>query len=118
MYVFPHSLKTWLMGDALYMDPSGSGYYMGTDVGYLRMIFYFGLPATIYFVIMLWRYYKILADLTTQKALKYVFGILIIATVVINIKVINFFSEYFVLFLVFLVLPKYSSALKDIKKNL
>lgn len=54
MYVFPESLKTWLIGDGYFSNPKNidpyfigketGGYYMGTDVGYLRFIFYFGLP--------------------------------------------------------------------------
>ena len=53
MYVFPQSLKTWLIGDGYFLNPSETdpnfigqrigGYYMGTDVGYLRFVFYFGL---------------------------------------------------------------------------
>ena len=52
MYVFPDNLKTWLIGDGYfgtpdddpnYLGASMSGYYMGTDVGYLRFIFYFGV---------------------------------------------------------------------------
>ena len=52
MYVFPDNLKTWLIGDGYfgtpdddpnYLGASMSGYYMGTDVGYLRFIFYFGI---------------------------------------------------------------------------
>lgn len=51
MYVFPENLKTWFWGDGLFIDttqepwyvgPTYEGYYMGTDVGYLRFIFYFG----------------------------------------------------------------------------
>lgn len=53
MYVFPETLKTWLIGDGYFSNPRDvdpyfigeeiGGYYMGTDVGYLRFIFYFGL---------------------------------------------------------------------------
>lgn len=53
MYVYPNNLKTWIIGDGYmlnpyysdpyYMGPNFDGYYMGTDVGYLRFIFYFGL---------------------------------------------------------------------------
>lgn len=53
MYVFPQNYKTWLIGDGYFSNPISidpyfigkevSGYYMGTDVGYLRFIFYFGL---------------------------------------------------------------------------
>lgn len=52
MYVFPDNPETWLIGDGYFMIPgsdpaymgeSVEGYYMGTDVGYLRLIFFFGL---------------------------------------------------------------------------
>lgn len=53
MYVFPDNLKTWIIGDGYFSSPRDTdpyftgelvgGYYMGTDVGYLRFIFYFGL---------------------------------------------------------------------------
>ena len=66
MYVFPENLKTWVIGDGyienpIHTDPYYTGeviggFYMGTDVGYLRFIFYFGLLglfAFIYFFITL-----------------------------------------------------------------
>lgn len=55
MYVFPDNFHTWLIGDGYFSNPYWSdptytyidqnvrGYYMGTDVGYLRFIFYFGV---------------------------------------------------------------------------
>lgn len=54
MVVFPDNLKTWLIGDGYFLnsryDPNylgnatDQGFYMGTDIGYLRFIFYFGIP--------------------------------------------------------------------------
>lgn len=54
MYVWPDNLKTWLIGDGYFEnqrnDPNyigaatRRGFYMGTDVGYCRYIFYFGIP--------------------------------------------------------------------------
>lgn len=53
MYVFPDNAKTWIIGDGYfegpsktdpyYVGPTMTGFYMWTDVGYLRFIFYFGL---------------------------------------------------------------------------
>ena len=58
MIVWPDNLKTWIIGDGYienpldnrldsfdpyYVGPSFHGYYMGTDIGYCRFIFYFGL---------------------------------------------------------------------------
>ena len=60
MYVFPDNIKTWIIGDGYfdnpyytekyYTGPRWGGYYMATDVGYLRFIFYFGLIGLIAFI--------------------------------------------------------------------
>ena len=44
--VYPKTLHTWLIGDAKFYRVAGdtsSLYYMGIDIGYLRLIFYFGV---------------------------------------------------------------------------
>jgi len=53
MVVWPEELRTWVIGDGYFEnsrnDPNylgnatDQGFYMGTDVGYLRFIFYFGV---------------------------------------------------------------------------
>ena len=55
MVVWPENLKTWIIGDGYFesqrWDPNyigdapvyDAGYYMGTDIGYCRFIFYFGI---------------------------------------------------------------------------
>ncbi len=53
MIIFPDNIKTWIIGDGYFINPYYSdpyyvgyqpgGYYMGTDIGYCRFIFYFGL---------------------------------------------------------------------------
>ena len=60
MYVFPDNLKTWLIGDGYIENPIKTdpyytgevigGFYMGTDVGYLRFIFYFGIFGLLTFI--------------------------------------------------------------------
>lgn len=60
MYVFPDNLKTWFIGDGyienpIHTDPYYTGdiidgFYMGTDVGYLRFIFYFGIFGLLTFI--------------------------------------------------------------------
>lgn len=51
-YIFPDNLKTWLIGDGYFgttnIDPyytgvNWEGFYKGSDVGYSRFLFYFGL---------------------------------------------------------------------------
>ena len=52
MFRLPESFKTWIIGDGYIENPKNDpyfigkiwgGYYMGTDIGYLRFIYYFGL---------------------------------------------------------------------------
>lgn len=55
MIVWPDNTKTWVIGDGYFVsqrfDPNyvgdapdyAAGYYMGTDIGYCRFIFYFGI---------------------------------------------------------------------------
>ena len=60
MYIFPDNFKTWVIGDGFFDNPGFNdpyyvgkiylGYYMNTDVGYLRFIFYFGLLGLITFI--------------------------------------------------------------------
>lgn len=58
MYVYPETVKTWIIGDGYMENPSSdpyytgriySGYYKDTDVGYLRFIFYFGITGLLLF---------------------------------------------------------------------
>lgn len=57
MVVWPDNLKTWIIGDGYFSQPQNDyyyvgpiyDYYMGTDVGYCRFIFYFGLLGLIAF---------------------------------------------------------------------
>lgn len=60
MIVFPDNLKTWLIGDGYAANPSYdpyytgvayNGFYKGTDIGYLRFIFYFGVIGTFLLVL-------------------------------------------------------------------
>lgn len=60
MVVWPEELKTWIIGDGYFLnsryDPNylgestDQGYYMGTDIGYLRFIFYFGILGLVWII--------------------------------------------------------------------
>lgn len=52
MWVWPDNAVTWIMGDGYFNSPESNpyyigpifeDYYMGTDIGYCRFVFYFGL---------------------------------------------------------------------------
>lgn len=53
MYIFPDNLQSWVIGDGHWMNYSTNPitYYQSTDVGFSRLIFYFGIIGTfIYFM--------------------------------------------------------------------
>lgn len=56
MYVYPTSLKTYLIGDGLFNLKDH--YYMETDVGYLRLLFYGGIPVALCFFYLSLHDYK------------------------------------------------------------
>jgi hypothetical protein len=84
MIVFPDNAKTWIIGDGYFTNPyytdptyvgyQPGGYYMGTDIGYLRFIFYFGLIGLIAFSI----FFVTSAKVCVAKLPEYKFLILFI----------------------------------------
>lgn len=46
MYYMPE-IKTLLIGDGYYTDPLSNGYYGHTDVGFMRLVLYSGVPGVI-----------------------------------------------------------------------
>ena len=40
---YPNDIKTFIIGDGYWVDPKGNGYYKHIDIGYFRLIYYFGL---------------------------------------------------------------------------
>lgn len=62
-FIFPRNLSTWLIGDGYFVgvysnpycvtDDVRSEYYKGTDVGYSRFLFYFGLPGLAVFILFI-----------------------------------------------------------------
>src|SRR5690606_28622599 len=49
MYIWPEELSTWIYGDGLILNGDGS-YYMHTDIGYVRLLYYFGLIGIFSFI--------------------------------------------------------------------
>lgn len=61
--IWPDNMKTWIIGDGLFVDPDNSSlFYMGTDVGYARFIFFCGITGLSVFAIFFVYIYKILKD--------------------------------------------------------
>lgn len=80
LYKFPTTFETWLMGDAIY--EVGKGYYMNTDIGYCRLLFYFGIPG---FIAFMWFEYYILKKIFPPR----IYGNIIWSILLCFVFVIN-----------------------------
>lgn len=112
MVVFPDNWVTWLIGDGYaanpldkanpdpyYTGPIYHGYYMGTDIGYLRYIFYFGLMGTMIFILFMWK--SAWSCIKKFKDYKIMFLMILLVNYVGWLKVSTDIFLVFALFLVF-----------------
>jgi hypothetical protein len=85
LYVFPNNIQTYLIGDGYFADPIKiSSYYMGTDVGYLRLIYYFGvIGLSCYLAMQIYLIVKAYSVFNIEKGL-YVF--IIVYFMILNLK--------------------------------
>lgn len=107
MYVFPDNLKTWIIGDGYfdnpydaepyYTGPKWGGFYKGTDVGYLRFIFYFGVIGLVAFSLFM---YKVaLVCMNRFTAYRSLFFVILLLNFAVWFKVS---TDIFVVFALFL----------------
>lgn len=111
MIVYPKTTKTWIIGDGYFNNPYSSNpyyigegigtFYMNTDIGYLRFIFYFGVIGMIAFMI----YFCKVCHLCVLKFsdFKSLFILVLITNFVIWFKVA---SDLFVVFAPFLLISQ------------
>ena len=111
MIVFPDNMKTWLIGDGYienpysrdpyYVGPNFGGYYMATDIGYLRFIFYFGLIGLVTFI----SYFFKVAKTCVSRFPKYatMFWLVLAINMIVWLKVS---TDIFLVFAIFLCISK------------
>ena len=123
MYVFPDNAKTWIIGDGYfdgpsntdpyYVGPTMTGFYMWTDVGYLRFIFYFGLIGLGAFMAFFYKCGQTCA--TKFSGYSVMFWIILLLNYIIWFKVS---TDIFLVFALFLCISKedndaYENSLSD-----
>ena len=112
MFVLPDNPKTWIIGDGYfdnpYSDPNFNGdnpteFYKGTDVGYLRFIYYFGVIGLMSFVVL----FLVVFWECASRHRKYAILFLMILTInyIVWVKVS---SDIFLIFSLFLCIPSES----------
>src|SRR5690606_8263873 len=111
MLIFPSELKTIIIGDAKFYDDDGS-FYMSTDVGYSRLLFYFGIPGTIsYFLIQIYISYLILKVNVKGSLFNSIIYLLLLLLFIGNIKGLLDFN--WLMFLFFWIVVKDSYNFKN-----
>lgn len=111
MIVFPDNFKTWVIGDGYIENPTGrdpyyvgptyGGYYMGTDIGYLRFIFYFGLIGLSMFLLYFYEVAK--ACMTRFPKYTTMFWLVLAINMIVWMKVS---TDIFLVFAIFLCVSK------------
>jgi hypothetical protein len=111
MIVFPDNVQTWLIGDGYienpvgrdpyYVGPTYGGYYKGTDIGYLRFIFYFGIIGLFTFILY---FYKV-AQVCRRRFPQYetMFWLILAINMIVWLKVS---TDIFLVFAIFLCISK------------
>lgn len=70
MYVFPQTIKTWIIGDGMSNSATG-GFYMNSDVGYIRSLYYWGIIGSVVYYVAQCIYVSVLKktyrDIKTRK---------------------------------------------------
>lgn len=108
--VFPNNFKTWIIGDGYmasgsndpyYIGPADYGFYMNTDAGYSRFIFYFGLIGLLTFMLFFVRVCRECLHKNKNT------GLLFILLLVLNFSIwVKVSTDIFVIFAPFLCLAE------------
>lgn len=107
---YPQDVSTWIVGDGWFADPNNEGsYYMGVDVGYLRLIFYFGLVGMILFFNYQYQMLRYINYLTEGKYKLF----LIIAFALLLILNLKGFTDFTQLLAIFLFIPRNDHPISD-----
>lgn len=107
MVVWPEELHTWIIGDGYFMnsrydpnylgDTTDQGFYMGTDVGYIRFIFYFGVAGLVW--IMAFLVYSAAVSCKAFPKYTWLFLLALLVGLVVWAKVATDLFLFFALFL-------------------
>lgn len=98
MYVLPDNIKTWLIGDGR-ISNGGLGFYMDTDVGYIRSLFYWGLIGSIIYYYVQYKYYSIVRGLIHNIYIRKYLFMIVLWFYIYNLKDFWRIDQFLVLFL-------------------
>lgn len=105
MYRWPSKIGTWIFGDGIFNTPDGY-YYMKTDIGFLRLIYYGGLPIMFAFFYFSWYIILQIKKLGIDKLFRYFLLICFAYQIVLNFKGLVDINFFFILIFICLFLNK------------
>lgn len=100
MYVFPTNFFTYILGDGKY-NLSDGGYYMSTDVGYLRLLYYGGIPMVISYYFFVYYVIKCITKYNSSTIDKYLYNLLFLYILILNFKGLGDLNPVFILIYIF-----------------
>lgn len=122
MYVFPDNVKTWIIGDGYFANPittdpyytgeMRTAYYMGTDVGYLRFIFYFGVLGLVAIIGFFFNATRLCIKRLAR--LKYMFILFLLVNLIVWFKVA---TDIFLVFALFLCISQNDGDLEEVEEQ-
>ena len=82
--MWPQNQKTYFIGDTRWTE--GENYYGDSDVGYIRLLFYFGIPGVILFILYQYHITKILSSTFKERILSFFFLTVFFYSLILLIK--------------------------------
>lgn len=95
MYIWPTEIETYLIGDGRFSGTGTDFYYKGTDIGWIRLLYYFGIPGTLIYIFS--HYFVIKKCIKNYSLYKNTFIIFLLYFGILNFKG---FSD-----IIFLIIP-------------
>lgn len=114
MYRWPEEIKTWIIGDGLFNTENG--YYMKTDIGFLRLIYYGGIPIMLAYFYFSWYLISSIRKLGITKLLRYFLIICFFYQIALNFKGLVDLNFFFLL--IYICIYKSKQRIKAKRYNL
>jgi len=114
MYIWPDSWRTWLIGDGRFNVPGG--FYMDTDVGYLRMIYYFGVTGMLLFFVIQFVLVERIHRFYRDRHVSFFLFASAVFVLLLNLKALADVNAFFYLIL-WLAIIKRDESLENAKKG-
>lgn len=96
--ILPTETKTWIIGDGHFRNADGS-YYMHTDIGYFRQIFFYGLIGLFVYIMVVIYLYRKCYHQYTNPAIRIFLIVMMLFELTLNLKALITLTTYLGLFL-------------------